>query len=150
MSHRLNLSKSGPKLYQAMGEFEKLAKEAAESAGIDPGLGHLLRLRASQINGCAYCVRMHTQDALSVGESIERVSVLPAWRETGYFTPKERAALALVEAITNIADGQIPDAVYEQAASHLDESEISAIEWAAITINAWNRIAIASRYPVGP
>ena len=150
MSHRLNLSKSGPKLYQAMGELEKLAKEAAESAGIDPGLGHLLRLRASQINGCAYCVRMHTQDALSVGESIERVSVLPAWRETGYFTPKERAALALVEAITNIADGQIPDAVYEQAASHLDESEISAIEWAAITINAWNRIAIASRYPVGP
>ena len=150
MSDRLNLSKSGPKLYQAMGELEKLAKEAAESAGIDPGLGHLLRLRASQINGCAYCVRMHTQDALSVGESIERVSVLPAWRETGYFTPKERAALALVEAITNIADGQIPDAVYEQAASHLDESEISAIEWAAITINAWNRIAIASRYPVGP
>ena len=150
MSHRLNLSKSGPKLYQAMGEFEKLAKEAAENAGIAPGLGHLLRLRASQINGCAYCVRMHTQDALSTGESIERISVLPAWRETGYFTPKERAALALVEAITNIADGQIPDAVYEEAASHLNESEISAIEWATITINAWNRIAIASRYPVGP
>lgn len=150
MSERVNLGKSAPKLYQAVAAMEKLASEAAASAGIAEGFSHLLRLRASQINQCAFCVRMHTRDALATGESSDRISVLPAWRETAYFTAKERAALALVEAITLISDDQVPDDVYAQAASNLSRDEISAIEWGAIVINAWNRIAITSRYSVGP
>jgi alkylhydroperoxidase family enzyme len=93
---------------------------------------------------------MHTSDALSSGESIERVSVLPAWRETDYFTDKERASLELMEAMTFIADGQVPEAVYERAAATLSKEEIAAVEWLGVVINAWNRVAISSRYPVKP
>ena len=150
MSERINLGKSAPKLYQAVAAMEKLASDAAASAGIAQGFSHLLRLRASQINQCAFCVRMHTRDALATGESSDRVSVLAAWRETGYFTEKERAALELVEAITLISEGQVSDTIYEQAAASLSPDEISAIEWMAIVINAWNRIAISSRYLVKP
>ena len=150
MSERVNLGKSAPKLYQAVAAMEKLASEAAASAGIAEGFSHLLRLRASQINQCAFCVRMHTRDALATGESSDRISVLPAWRETAYFTEKERVALALVEAVTLISDDPVPDTIYEQAAASLSVDEISAIEWVAIVINAWNRIAISSRYPVKP
>ena len=150
MSERINLGKSAPKLYQAVAAMEKLASEATVAAGIAEGFSHLLRLRASQINQCAFCVRMHTRDALATGESNDRISVLPAWRESGYFTEKERVALDLVEAITLISDGQVPDAIYAQAAASLSTDEISAIEWMAIVINAWNRIAISSRYLVKP
>jgi AhpD family alkylhydroperoxidase len=150
MSERINLGKSAPDLYKAVIGLDKLASEFAASMGLAEGFMHLLRLRASQINQCAYCVRTHTRDALSSGEIPDRISVLPAWRETGYFNAKERAALALVEAITLIADGQVPDAVYEHAAADLSQAEISAIEWLAVVINAWNRIAISSRYSVKP
>jgi AhpD family alkylhydroperoxidase len=148
MSERVNLGKSAPALYQAVMGLEKLATEAVASAGITAGFAHLLRLRASQLNQCAFCLRMHTRDALASGESSDRISVLPAWREAGYFTEKERASLALVEAITLISDGQVPDAVYEQAAANLSKDEISAVEWLSIVINTWNRIATSSRYPV--
>ncbi|MDD5579221.1 MAG: carboxymuconolactone decarboxylase family protein [Methylobacter sp.] len=148
MSERINLGKSAPALYQAVNGLEKLAVEAVASASIPVGFAHLLRLRASQLNQCAYCIRMHTQDALASGESNDRISVLAAWRETGYFTEKERSSLALVEAITLISDGQVPDAIYEQAAANLSKDEISAVEWLAVVINAWNRIATSSRYPV--
>lgn len=124
--------------------------ELVSSAGISTGFAHLLRLRASQLNQCAFCVRMHTRDALKCEESNDRISVLPAWRETEYFTEKEKAALALCEAVTLIADGQVPDAVYDHAAAHLSQQEIAAVEWLTIVINAWNRIAIPSRYPVTP
>ncbi|WP_223936864.1 carboxymuconolactone decarboxylase family protein, partial [Aeromonas caviae] len=97
-----------------------------------------------------YCVRVHARDALASGETIDRISVLPAWRETSYFNEKECAALALVEAITLVADGQVPDAIYDHATAILSQEELSAIEWLAIVINAWNRIGIASRYPVKP
>ena len=148
MSERVNLGKSAPALYQAVMGLEKLSAEAVASANIPAGFAHLLRLRASQLNQCAFCNRMHTRDALSNGESSDRISVLPAWRETGYFTEKERSSLALVEAITLISDGQVPDAVYEQAAANLSKDEISAVEWLSIVINVWNRIATSSRYPV--
>lgn len=150
MTERLNLGKSAPSLYQAVAALDRLSTEAAAAAGVAEGFAHLLRLRASQINQCAFCVRAHTRDALASGESSDRISVLPAWRETAYFSAKERAALGLVEAITLIAEGQVPDAVYEQAAASLDRNEMAAIEWLAVVINAWNRIAISSRYPVGP
>ena len=110
MSERVNLGKFAPELYQAVMGLEKLSSEVIASAGIPAGFAHLLRIRASQLNQCAFCNRMHTRDALASGESTDRVSVLPAWRETGYFTEKERSSLALVEAITLISDGQVPDA----------------------------------------
>ena len=148
MTERINLGKSSPRMYQAVVGLERLASDALASAGIVDGFSHLLRLRASQLNRCAYCIRLHTRDASASGESSDRISVLPAWRETEYFNQKERAALALVEAITLISDGQVPDAIYEQAAASLSKDEVSAIEWLAVAINAWNRIAISSRYPV--
>jgi AhpD family alkylhydroperoxidase len=148
MTERINLGKSSPQLYQAVAGLERLASDALTSAGIADGFSHLLRLRASQLNQCAYCVRMHTRDATASGESSDRISVLPAWRETEYFNQKERAALELVEAITLISNGQVPDSIYERAAASLSKDEVSAIEWLAIVINAWNRIATSSRYPV--
>ncbi|HQU49610.1 MAG TPA: carboxymuconolactone decarboxylase family protein [Casimicrobiaceae bacterium] len=148
MTERINLGKSAPDLYRAVAGLDRLASEAASGAGIAEGFAHLLRLRASQINQCAFCIRLHTRDAQASGESSDRIAVLAAWRETGYFTPRERAALALVEAITSISDGQLPDAVYEQASTSLSREELSAIAWLAIVINAWNRIATSSRYPV--
>ncbi|QGX40204.1 carboxymuconolactone decarboxylase family protein [Permianibacter aggregans] len=150
MSERISLDKFSPAMYRTMAELDRHAGEAVEKAGISEAFSHLLRLRASQINQCAFCVRLHTRDALTSGESSDRISVLPAWRETGYFSEKEQAALELVEAITLIADGQVPDSVYQQAAATLSSDQIAAIEWLAIVINAWNRIAIASRYPVIP
>ena len=150
MSERVNIGKTAPALYQAVVELDKLTAGAVASAGLSEGFAHLLRLRASQINQCAYCVRLHTRDALASGESNERVSVLPAWRETGYFDDKERSSLELLEAITLISDGQVPDSVYEQAAAKLSKDEITAVEWLAVVINAWNRIATSSRYPVKP
>jgi AhpD family alkylhydroperoxidase len=150
MSDRVNIGKAAPKLYQAVADLDKLAVEAVAAAGLAEGFAHLLRLRASQINQCAFCVRMHSKDALASGETPDRISVLPAWRETGYFNDKERAALELIEAITLISDGQVPDAVYEHAAANLSKEEIAAVEWLGVVINAWNRIAISSRYPVKP
>jgi AhpD family alkylhydroperoxidase len=150
MLEQVNLGKAAPELYQAVSDLDKLASQAAMSAGLADGFSHLMRLRASQINRCAFCVRLHTRDALKSGETTDRISVLPAWRETEYFTEKERAALELVEAITLISDGQVPDSVYTKAVESLSTKEIAAIEWLSVVINAWNRIAISSRYPVKP
>ncbi len=147
---RVSLREKWPDLYQGVNALEEQAGRHAASAGIEEGFAHLLRLRASQLNGCAFCVRMHTRDALASGEPADRVSVLPAWRETGYFTTKERAALALMEAVTLIAHGQVPDAVYAEAAAALSADEIAAVEWLGVVINAWNRIAIPSRTRVAP
>lgn len=148
MTERVNLGKSAPNLYQTFVELDRLVSEALTSAGVTEGFSHLLRLRASQINRCAFCVRLHARDALASGESSDRLAVLAAWEETDYFSPKERAALELVEAITLISDDQLPDAIYKQASESLSEEEVSAIEWLAVVINTGNRIAISSRYPV--
>ena len=148
MTESVNLGKSAPNLYQTVVELDRLVSEALTSAGVTEGFSHLLRLRASQINQCAFCVRLHPRDALASGESSDRLAVLSAWEETDYFTPKERAALELVEAITLISDDQLPDAIYKQASENLSKEEVSAIEWLAVVINTWNRIAISSRYPV--
>ena len=148
MENRINLGKAAPEVFQQVTSLEKHLRQIITAAGIENGFSHLLRLRASQINQCAYCVRLHTRDSLTAGESSDRISVLPAWRETDYFTPKERASLALVEAVTLVTEGQIPDYIYEEAADALSPEEISAVEWLAIVINTWNRIAIASRYSV--
>lgn len=145
---RVNLSKALPDLYQKIGELDQGVTQALKRARIPEGFSHLLKLRASQINGCDFCIKIHSQDAFNGGESLDRISLLAAWRETEEFSPFEKAALNLVETITEIAVGQIPDSIYQQANEVLNDEQIAAIEWAAIVINSWNRIAIASRYPV--
>ncbi|MGE8683485.1 MAG: carboxymuconolactone decarboxylase family protein [Acinetobacter sp.] len=147
---RINLGQSAPELYKKIAELDALAMQKIAEAELSEGFAHLLKLRASQINACAFCIRLHTQDAMQTGETIERISLLNAWRETAYYDEKERAALTLIEAITLVADGQVPDAVYEDALPFLTDAQISAVEWLAIVINAWNRIAISSRYSVQP
>lgn len=147
-NERINLGKAEPALYQGVAELDRLAREAVTKAGVADGFAHLLALRASQINQCAFCVRLHSRDAAACGESADRLAVLPAWRETGYFNDMERAALALTEAVTEVADGQVPDEVYAQAAAHMTAEQLAAVQWLAIVTNAWNRIAISSRYKV--
>ena len=150
MTERVNLGKALPALYQSVLALDKQAEQAALDAGWAGGFTHLLKMRASQINECAFCLRMHSRDALAMGETADRLAVLPAWRETTYFTDKERAGLALTEAVTLVAQDQIPDEVYAEAAKHLNAQEIASIEWLAVVINMWNRIAISSRYSVQP
>ena len=145
---RVNLGKTAPELYKTVIELENLSMQKVQQAGLNAGFSHLLKLRASQINQCAFCVRMHTQDAIKAGESTDRIALISAWRESEYFTEKERAALTLIEEITLIANQHFPDSAYEQAAQHLSSDEITAIEWVAIVINTWNRIAISSQYKV--
>ena len=106
-------------------------------------------MRASQINGCAYCLDMHSLDARAAGETEQRLYALSAWSETPFFTERERAALALTEAVTLVHDGRVPDAVYAEAADVFDETQIAALIWAATVINAYNRIAIATRMVPG-
>lgn len=149
-NQRVSLNQSSPDLFQTVMTLGQQVKAYTSSTGISEGFAHLLRLRASQLNQCAYCVRMHTQEALTCGESIDRISVLPAWRETQYFNDKERAALALIEEVTLIAKGQVSDSVYSHAAKILSEKEIIAVEWIGVVINAMNRISIPSRTPVKP
>jgi AhpD family alkylhydroperoxidase len=114
-------------------------------SGLEHGLLHLIKTRASQMNGCAYCLHMHTSDARAGGESEARLYLLPAWRESVMYTPRERAALAWTEAVTAVADGNVSDAVYDEARAQFSEKELADLTIAVAMINAWNRIAVASR-----
>ncbi len=147
---RINLGQSAPDLYKKVAELDALAMQKVQEAQLSEGFAHLLKLRASQINQCAFCIRLHTQDALKTGETAERIALLSAWRETEYYDQAEGAALSLMEAITLVAEGQVPDEVYEDALPFLTDAQISAVEWLAVVINAWNRIAVSSRYNVKP
>ncbi len=118
-------------------------------AGLEPALLELVKMRASQINGCAYCLDMHTKDARAAGETEQRIYALNAWRETPFFTPRERAALEWTEAVTRLADTHVPDDVYERVRREFDESEVVALTFAAIVINSWNRLAVSFRAPAG-
>jgi len=124
-----------------------LEKYLAQS-GLDPILYELIKTRASQINGCAFCINMHTRDALKHGETAQRLFLLDAWRETELYTPKERAVLALTEAVTLIAGNHISNEVYNEAAAHLTEKELAAVIMAIVAINGWNRIAITTNLPL--
>lgn len=146
---RVALKKITPDVSAAMGSLHAAAVSAARDAKVEPELLELIRIRASQINGCAFCLDMHTKDARAAGETEQRIYALNAWRETPFFTGRERAALALTEAVTLVNDGQVPDAVYAEAAEVFDETQIAALIWAATVINAYNRIAIATRMAPG-
>jgi len=125
-----------------------LQKEV-EATGLDRKLLELMKIRASQINGCAYCIDMHTKDARAAGETEQRIYALNAWRETPFYSDRERAALEWAEAVTRIADTHVPDEVYERVREHFDESEIVALTFALVAINGWNRLAVSFRVPVG-
>lgn len=148
-SQRVDLGRQQPTTYKALVALSADAENNAVTAGLDPLLVELLRIRASQINGCAFCLRMHTRDALKKGENPDRVAVLPAWRETDYFSETDRAALGLAESITRVFDGQVGDDDYAAAAKSLTDDQIAAVAWIVTVINAFNRVAITSRYTVG-
>ena len=138
MEPRLNAAELAPDAQHAMYALGKyLAK-----CGLEKGLQELVKLRASQINGCAYCLDMHSKDARAAGETEQRLYTLSAWRETPFFTPRERAALAWTEAVTVISGG-VSDAVYQEARKHFSDKELVDLTWAVAAINAWNRIAIS-------
>jgi AhpD family alkylhydroperoxidase len=146
---RVNIGKQHPAAYKTLIALSSEVDAAAAAAGLDPLLVELLRIRTSQINGCSFCLRMHTRDALAKGENPDRIAVLPAWAETGYFSAIDRAALRLTEAIARVADGHVADEDYAAAAAVLGAEQISAVAWLATVMNAFNRVAITSRYPVG-
>jgi len=134
---RVDIAACARDAYRAMAAFDR-------SIELDLGLRELVKIRASQINGCAYCIELHTRDARKAGESERRIYALSAWHESPLFSERERAALALTDAITNIAGAGLPDTIYEQAAEHFDEDELANLILAITAINAWNRIAISS------
>lgn len=142
------LDKQHPVVWRALNGLGLKVREAAEAAGIDRRTIELLYVRTSQINGCAYCLDMHVGDAVKAGETPQRLAVLPAWRDTALFTAKERAALALTEAITELPDQRTREDEEAYAREHLSADEFSAVSWLAITINAFNRVSIISHHPV--
>jgi AhpD family alkylhydroperoxidase len=118
-----------------------------DASGLEPSLRHLVQIRVSQINGCAYCLHMHLPDARKAGERQERLDLLSAWREAPGFTARERAALAWTEAVTLVSDTHVPDAVYEAARAAFSEQELVALTMAVVAINGWNRLMVAFRIP---
>jgi AhpD family alkylhydroperoxidase len=145
MEARFSYDKAAPGVYKAMAGLEQYM----EKCGLEESLLHLVSLRASQINGCAYCLDMHSKDLRAIGEQEQRLYSLDAWRECPYYTERERAALAWTEAVTLITNGHAPDAVYKEAQAHLNEKELADLTFAVTAINAWNRLCIASRMVPG-
>lgn len=141
---RINLSKVDAEAYKAMLGLEKYIAQS----GLDKTLYELIKTRASQINGCAFCINMHTRDAMKLGETAQRLFLLDAWRETELFSAKEQAVLALTEAMTLITKDHVSDEIYNNAVHHLTMNELSAVIMAIVTINSWNRIAITTRLPL--
>lgn len=142
---RLAVDDLAPHVNQAMNALDA----ASRKTELEPALLELVRARASQLNGCAYCVDMHSRDARKGGESEQRLFALPVWRETPFFTDRERAALELTEAGTRLTDGPVTDEVYGRAAAQFSETELAELIWAITVINAWNRLgAIARPWPL--
>jgi len=148
VTEHLYLDKQHPALWKAISGLGLKVQEAAEEAGISRGLLELLNVRISQINGCAYCLDLHVRRAAEAGENAQRLAVLPAWRETALFTDKERAALALVESITELPDQRAREHAEAFARDCLSAEEFSAVSWVAVTMNAFNRVSITSHHPV--
>ena len=141
MKPRLNAYQAAPAVMKAMMALES----QVVANGLEPALMELVKIRASQINGCAFCLHMHTRDARAKGEKEERIYLLDAWRESPLFSPRERAALAWTEAVTLVSQTHVPDEVYEQARAEFSEEELVKLTLLVTTINAWNRFAISFR-----
>jgi AhpD family alkylhydroperoxidase len=145
MNSRIDIAKHlnsglGRALFNLSSEAEK---------GLERPLFELVKIRASQINGCAYCIDMHTKDARLAGETEQRIYALNAWRETPFFTDRERAALEWTEAVTRVGDTHVPDEIHARVSQHFNETELVALTFAVIVINSWNRLAVSFRAPVG-
>ncbi len=145
MKPRIAYARTAPGTYQAMDALDRYVAEC----GLEPGLVLLVQLRASQLNGCAYCVDMHWKDLRAAGENEQRLYSLVVWRECPYYTERERAALAWAEAVTLVASGHVPDEVYEAVRPHFSERELADLTLALAAINAWNRLSIAGRLVPG-
>lgn len=141
MEARLNFYKSNPDAMRVMTTLE----DRIQKSGLEKSMVELVRLRASQINGCAFCMNVHTSDARKGGESEQRLATLSAWRETPFFNDRERAALAWTESVTRVAETRVPDEVWEQIKPHFTPAELVDLTLLVNTINAWNRFAIAFR-----
>jgi AhpD family alkylhydroperoxidase len=145
MKTRIDFTQVNPQALKAM-----LGLQAyVNGSGLEPSLLELVKMRASQINGCAYCLDMHSKDALAHGETAQRLFLLDAWEESPFYTGRERAALAWTEALTRVADGHVPDEVFERARKEFNEKELVDLALAVVTINGWNRLCIGFRAEPG-
>ena len=145
MKTRLNYGKAAPGVYDAMDHLDRYL----QTCGLERPLLLLVQLRASQINGCAYCLDMHWKDLRAAGEQEQRLYSLDAWRECSYYTDRERAALAWTEAVTRVTEGHVPDGIHQMVQPHFSDKELCDLTLAVAAINAWNRISIAGRLPAG-
>jgi len=141
MQPRMDYVKAAPNGYQAMSALESYVRVS----GLEHSLLELIKIRASQINGCAFCLDMHTKDARAGGETEQRLYALSAWQETPFFTDRERAALTWTEAVTRVADTHVPDDMFELVREQFTEKELADLTLAIVTINGWNRLAVAFR-----
>jgi AhpD family alkylhydroperoxidase len=142
---RLDFDTHAADFAKAMAHLDHVATKQLDKVDFDPPLRELVRIRASQINGCAYCIDMHTKDARAIGETEQRLYSLSAWRETPFFTERERAALAFTEAVTLLANDHVPAEAYEEVAEQFSEAEIGALISLIVTINAWNALGVSTR-----
>lgn len=142
---RLDIDTHAAAFSRAVSSLDRATTQELDRVGFDPRLRELVRIRASQLNGCAYCVDMHTKDARVAGETDERLTALPVWRETSFFTPRERAVLAFTESVTRLVETHVPDADYESVAAELSAAEVGALVALLVTINAWNTIGVSTR-----
>jgi AhpD family alkylhydroperoxidase len=145
MSTRIDYAKVAPGALRAMYSLETYLHDC----GLEASLIELVKMRASQINGCAYCLDMHSKDARAAGETEQRLYLLNAWREAPFYSKRERAALAWTEALTLVAKNQVPDEIYDEVREHFDEQELVDLSLAIVTINGWNRLAVGFRSEVG-
>src|SRR5450756_688617 len=142
---RIDAHETAPEAYETMLALERYLHRC----GLERSLIELVKLRASQINGCAYCIDMHTIDARAAGETEQRLYLLDAWREAPFYTDRERAALAWTEAVTLVGESQVPDYLYEEVRQHFSEEELVNLTWAIVVINGWNRLSVAFRSQPG-
>jgi AhpD family alkylhydroperoxidase len=145
MSTRIDPQLADPTAFKAMMALQIYVNHS----GLEPRLHELVKLRASQVNGCAYCIDMHSKDARAMGETEQRIYALDAWRETPFYNERECAALAWTESVTRIGDAHVSDALYEQARQHFSDQELIRLTMAVVAINAWNRWCIAFQVPPG-
>jgi AhpD family alkylhydroperoxidase len=145
MTTRIEYARVAPAALQAVYGVEQYVRQS----GLEHSLLHLMKLRASYMNGCAYCVDMHTKDALAEGETSQRLLAVPLWREAPFYSPRERAALAFTEALTDLGHGGASDELFSATREHFSDEEIVNLAMTAVAINAWNRLAVTFRTEVG-